>query len=104
MVQLLASLPDSYRMLVMVLETSVEVPEMEAVIKNLLHEEGKSEEKTGGDPEKALASIRWVLKMRMRWSSYWQAFPIPTSTFQIFSNWTKIHTTTHAKEGNPDKH
>ena len=38
-VQLLASLPDSYGMLVMALETSAEVPEMEAVVERLLHEE-----------------------------------------------------------------
>ena len=62
----------------MVLETSLEVSEVEAVIENLLHEERKLEEKTGGDPERELSSIGWVLKMRIRWSSYWQAFPTPT--------------------------
>ena len=55
-VHLLASLPDSYGMLVTALETSAEVPEMEAVVERLLHEETKLEEKTGGGSEKALAS------------------------------------------------
>ena len=44
-VYLLASLPDSYEMLVTALEASENVPTMETVIERLLHEERKSNEK-----------------------------------------------------------
>ena len=44
-VYLLASLPDSYEMLVTALEASVEVPNMETAIEWLLHEERKMKEK-----------------------------------------------------------
>lgn len=54
-VQLLASLPESYEMLVTALETSMEVPEMDTVVERLLHEERKLQEKAGG-LEKAMAS------------------------------------------------
>ena len=40
-VYLLASLPDSYEMLVTALEANTEVPNMETVIERLLHEEQK---------------------------------------------------------------
>ena len=41
MVLLLASLPESYNMLVMALEANVKVAKMEVVTKRLLHEERK---------------------------------------------------------------
>ena len=44
-VYLLASLPDSYEMLVTALEANTEVPNMETVIERLLHEEQKVKEK-----------------------------------------------------------
>jgi len=47
-VHLLASLPDSYSMLVTALEANSEVPKMEIVTERLLHEEGKLKEKSGG--------------------------------------------------------
>ena len=40
-VHLLASLPDSYNMLVTALEANAEVPQMEVVTERLLHEERK---------------------------------------------------------------
>ena len=54
-VQLLASLPESFDMLVTALETSAEVPPMETVVERLLHEEKKLQEKASGQ-EKAMAS------------------------------------------------
>ena len=47
-VYLLASLPDSYEMLVTALEANTEVPNMETVIERLLHEERKIKEKDQG--------------------------------------------------------
>ena len=47
-VYLLASLPDSYEMLVTALEASENVPTMETVIERLLHEERKRKEKDQG--------------------------------------------------------
>ena len=44
---LLASLPDSYNMLVTALEANVEVPKIEVVTERLLHEERKLKERTG---------------------------------------------------------
>lgn len=41
MVHLLASLPDSFNMLVMALEANSTVPELEIVVDRLLHEEKK---------------------------------------------------------------
>lgn len=56
-VHLLASLPDSYEMLVTALEANSEtVPRMETVTERLLHEEQKLKEKK--EEEKALASTR----------------------------------------------
>ena len=40
-VHLLASLPDTYKVLVTALESNSEVPKMELVIERLLHEERK---------------------------------------------------------------
>ena len=56
-VHLLASLPDSYDMLVTALEANSEaVPKMEIVTERLLHEERKMNEKgTGDDGRKALS-------------------------------------------------
>ena len=45
-VHLLASLPDSYDMLVTALEANAEVPKMETVVERLLHEERKHTSKT----------------------------------------------------------
>ena len=47
-VYLLASLPNSYEMLVTALEANTEVPNMETVIERLLHEERKIKEKDQG--------------------------------------------------------
>ena len=57
-VHLLASLPDSYNVLVTALEASEEVPKMEIVTGRLLHEERKSasEIRKPGESEKALAA------------------------------------------------
>ena len=46
-VYLLASLPDSYGMLVTALEANADVPKMDVVTERLLHEERKSKERTG---------------------------------------------------------
>ena len=46
-VHLLASLPDSYNMLVTALEANVEVPKIEVVTERLLHKERKLKERTG---------------------------------------------------------
>ena len=46
-VHLLASLPDSYNMLVTALEASADVPQMEVVIERLLHEERKQKDRAG---------------------------------------------------------
>ena len=55
MVYLLASLPESYSMLVTALEASTEVPQMEVVTERLLHEERKLKER-GGYREGAMYS------------------------------------------------
>ena len=47
-VHLLASLPDSYNMLVTALEANPEVPKMETVTERLLHEERKMKDRVGG--------------------------------------------------------
>lgn len=54
-VHLLASLPESYSMLVTALEASAEVPQMEVVTERLLHEERKLKER-GGYREGAMYS------------------------------------------------
>ncbi len=54
-VHLLASLPESYSMLVTALEANPEVPKMEVVTERLLHEERKQKDKEGSaGPFKAL--------------------------------------------------
>ena len=56
-VHLLASLPDSYNMLVTALEANAEVPKMEVVTERLLHEERKlknREDAAGADSESAM--------------------------------------------------
>ena len=45
-VQIFASLPESYNMLVTALEANSEVPKMEVVMERLLHEERKLKERT----------------------------------------------------------
>ena len=63
-VHLLASLPDSYSMLVTALEANAEVPKMEIVTERLLHEERKQKDKDQhgqGGPTKAFVSGK-VLK------------------------------------------
>lgn len=54
---LLASLPDSFSMLVTALEANTEVPKMEVVTERLLHEERKLKERSGseGYREEAMA-------------------------------------------------
>ena len=55
-VHLLASLPESYSMLVTALEASAEVPQMEVVTERLIHEERKLKEResAGGSREEAM--------------------------------------------------
>ena len=55
-VHILASLPESYQMLVTALEANPEVPQLEVVTERLLHEEKKLKEKSGQrrSPEDAL--------------------------------------------------
>ncbi len=48
-VHLLASLPESYDILVTALEANVEVPKMETVTERLLHEERKMKERSGSE-------------------------------------------------------
>ena len=48
-VHLLASLPESYSMLVTALEANAEVPKMELVTERLLHEERKLKDREGAD-------------------------------------------------------
>ena len=55
-IHLLASLPDSFDMLVTALEALADVPAMEIVIERLRHEERKINDRSGGMHEKALAS------------------------------------------------
>ena len=57
-VYLLASLPDSYNMLVTALEANTDVPAMEVVTERLLHEESKMKERidVGTSSEKAMAA------------------------------------------------
>ena len=50
-VQLLASLPESYDMLVTALEASPEVPNLEIVTERLLHEETKQRDKESSTTE-----------------------------------------------------
>ena len=54
-VHLLASLPDSYSVLVTALEANAEVPSMETVTERLLHEERKLSEHQN---DKAMAAMR----------------------------------------------
>ena len=53
-VTLLASLPNSFNMLVTALEANAEVPSMEVVTERLLHEERKSNERETASSEKAM--------------------------------------------------
>ena len=57
-VHLLASLPESYDMLVTALEACPDVPKLEVVTERLLHEESKQKvkEAAGDDEVKAMAS------------------------------------------------
>lgn len=48
-VHLLASLPDSYNMLVTALEANAEVPKREVVTERLLHEERKLKDRAGAE-------------------------------------------------------
>ena len=58
-IQLLASLPESYSMLVTALEALPDVPEMETVVERLRHEERKVNDRSSeGGQEKALTSRR----------------------------------------------
>ena len=59
-VHLLASLPESYSMLVTALEANSDVPQMEVVTERLLHEERKQMDKegSGGSTSKALTIAR----------------------------------------------
>ena len=57
-VHLLASLPDSFGMLVTALESSAEVPKMEVVTERLLHAERKMTERDGDRNDRALFSKR----------------------------------------------
>ena len=60
-VYLLASLPESYEMLVTALEANTDVPDMETLVEHLLHEERKMKEKdqssssTGDAKEEAMS-------------------------------------------------
>ena len=60
----LASLPESYGMLVTALEASAEVPKMEVVTERLLHEERKQKDQEGEEKshEKAMAATRLKVK------------------------------------------
>lgn len=59
-VYLLASLPDSYNVLVTALEANEEIPKLEVVIERILHQERKAREKCKAEPsnETAMASRR----------------------------------------------
>ena len=56
-VHLLASLPESYDILVTALEASVEVPKMEIVTERLLHEERKIKEKHGSETSDGMKAM-----------------------------------------------
>ena len=70
-VHLLASLPDSYNVLVTALEASAEVPKMEVVTERLLHEERKLKTRSApsGDApvgeEEAVSRVRKRAKMSL---------------------------------------
>ena len=66
-VHLLASLPDSYNVLVTALEASEEVPKMKIVTQRLLHEERKSTSKIckPGESEKAMAAKRHINRKKV---------------------------------------
>ena len=57
-VHLLASLPDSFNVLVTALESNADVPKMEVVTERLLHEERKQQDKRSSSPSKALSVSR----------------------------------------------
>ena len=60
-VHLLASLPDSYNVLVTALEASEDVPKMEVVTERLLHEERKLKERAGTS-----ASVEKAMNLKQR--------------------------------------
>lgn len=56
-VHLLASLPESYDILVTALEANVEVPKMETVTERLLHEERKLKERSGSETSDGMKAM-----------------------------------------------
>ena len=68
-VYLLASLPESYNVLVTALEASVDVPRLEVVTERILHQERKSKDK-GQNTEGALISRRYPGKAKTKRCNY----------------------------------
>ena len=65
-VYLLASLPDSFNILVTALEANPEVPKMELVTERLLHEERKTKERGGGTGESCDGAAMVVKSQKRR--------------------------------------
>ena len=61
---LLASLPESFDMLVTALEASAEVPKLETVTEHLLHEERKLKEKSSGNIDGGYGAKAFIGKQR----------------------------------------
>ena len=57
---MLASLPESYNMLVTAMEASPDVPQMEVVTERLLHEERKQKGQEGEERSQAMTATRLV--------------------------------------------
>ena len=76
-VHLLASLPDSYNMLVTALEANAEVPKLEVVTERLLHEERKLKDREGAgvNSEKAMTARQ---RPKSKVSLLWEIWPHPT--------------------------
>ena len=81
MIYLLASLPDSFSLLVTALEASSDVPKMDIVIERLLHQERKLNDRSRSsvDAEKAMSAekSRQGPKKRIGPCHYLSSFQLP---------------------------
>ena len=68
-VYLLASLPESYNMLVTALEANEEVPKLEVVTERILHQERKVKDKTGTGVDHAMTLQAETQKVLTLWKN-----------------------------------